>query len=71
MPQIVVSAIATSVGVGFTVILNVFDTPKQPFADGVTVTLAIWTLDTEGAAATEILPEPLAAMPTAVLSEVQ
>ena len=56
------------VGTGFTVIWKVVGVPIQPFKTGVTVTFAICVVDTEGVAATEILPEPVAEMPTAVLS---
>ena len=70
-PHKVVSAVAMTVGVGFIVIVNVIDVPEQPFKVGVTVTFAVWVADTEGVAVSEILPEPLAAMPTAVLSEIQ
>ena len=70
-PHSTVSAVAAMIGVGFTVIVNVIGVPKQPFKTGVTVTFAVWVVVTEGLTATEISPEPAAAMPTAVLSLLQ
>ena len=70
-PHKAVSAVDKTLGVGFTIIVKLMGVPAQPLAVGVTVIFAVWVVDTEGVAATTILPEPLVAMPTAVLSEVQ
>ena len=55
---------ALIVGVGFTVIVNVLEVPVQPFADGVTVIVAVTgVLPVLIAAKEAMLPVPLAASP--------
>ena len=70
-PQAILSAVATTLGTGFIVIVNVVGVPIQLFNNGVTEMVAVWVLNTEGAFKTEILPEPEAAKPTAVFVFVQ
>jgi hypothetical protein len=56
--------IVFTTGVGFTVIVNVPLVPVQPFADGVTVIVAVTGTEPVFAAANEdILPVPFAARP--------
>ena len=51
-----------------TVIVNVWAVPVQPFADGVTVIVAVTGLDVAFVAVNAaILPEPLAARPNEVV----
>ena len=59
-------------GVGFTVIENVLAVPAHPFADGVTVTVAVTgALVVLVAARAAMLPVPLAASPIEVVLFVQ
>jgi hypothetical protein len=62
----------TTLGVGFTVIVNVFGKPGQPVADGVTVIVAVsGALVVLVAVKAGIFPFPLAANPIEVLLLVQ
>ena len=64
--------VAVATGEGWTVMVNVFEDPVQPFADGVTVIVATTAVVPLFVAVKEaILPVPLAANPMLVLSLVQ
>ena len=66
--QIVFVAAVVTVGAGFTVTMNVAGVPVHPFADGVTVSVAVIGEVVALLAANEgISPEPLAARPMSVL----
>ena len=59
-------------GLGFTVMVNVCAAPKQPFADGMTVMVAIMGDEVKLVAVNDgILPTPLAANPMLVVLFVQ
>ena len=64
--------VLVTAGVGFTVIVNVTGVPAQPFAEGVTVTVAVTgALVVFVAVNAVISPEPLAAKPIEGVSFVQ
>ena len=70
--QIVFVAAVVTAGEGFTVTVNVAGVPVHPFADGVTVMVAVIGEVVALLAANEgILPDPPAARPMAVLLFVQ
>ncbi len=73
--QIACGVILVTVGVGLTVIVNVFGVPEQVISGvvfiGVTVIVAVIGLVVEFVAVKEILPVPLAARPIDVLLFVQ
>ena len=71
-PQIVFVAAVVTVGAGFTVTVNVAGVPAHPFADGVTVMVAVMGEVVALVAVNEgISPDPLGARPMAVLSFAQ
>ena len=63
--QCVRLTMAATVGVGFTVTVNVVGVPTQPLAVGVTVTVAVTgVVPALAAVKAKMLPEPLAPKPT-------